>query len=85
MAGDKIERLVNILIELKGADETERAIDEMYDSAKKGSRDAKKGAEEAEPKVSLFLQRWKTQALTLAARLVGSGAWQNILQSLPVW
>jgi hypothetical protein len=71
MANDKIERLVNILIELKGADETERAIDEMYDSAKKGSRDAKTGAEEAEPKINLFLQRWKTQALTLAAALGG--------------
>jgi len=71
MANDKIERLVNILIELKGAEETERAIDEMYDSAKKGSRDAKTGAEEAEPKINLFLQRWKTQALTLAAALGG--------------
>lgn len=71
MANDKIERLVNILIELKGADETERAIDEMYDSAKKVDRDAKTGAEEAEPKINLFLQRWKTQALTLAAALGG--------------
>lgn len=71
MAGDKIEKLVNILIEAKGAEETERAVDQVYDSAKKGSQGAKKGAEEAEPKISLFLQRWKTQALTLAAALGG--------------
>ncbi len=71
MANDKIEKLVNILIEAKGVEETERSLNQMYDQAAKGSRDAKKGAEEAEPKINLFLQRWKTQALTLAAALGG--------------
>lgn len=71
MANDKIEKLVNILIEAKGVEETEQALNPLYEERRRGSRDAKKGAEEAEPKSSLFLQRCKTQALILAAVIAG--------------
>lgn len=68
-ADDKIEKFVNILVEMKGADEVQRDLERMYEAAKKGANESAKSADEAEPRVSKFLERWKTQALTLGAAL----------------
>ena len=71
MADDKIEKLVTILLELKGSDEVQKDLEKMYETATKGNRDAKKSSEDAEPKIARFLERWKTQALTLGAAIAG--------------
>lgn len=71
MANDKIEKLVTILLELKGSDEVQKDLEKMYETATKGNRDAKKSSEDAEPKIARFLERWKTQALTLGAAIAG--------------
>ncbi|MFA7121072.1 MAG: hypothetical protein WC277_06300, partial [Bacilli bacterium] len=68
---DRIEKLVNIIIDLKGAEETEKSFKRVYNYAKKMAEEAKKGSEEAEPKVSKFMERWKLQAVTLGAAIAG--------------
>ncbi|MFA7120264.1 MAG: hypothetical protein WC277_02175, partial [Bacilli bacterium] len=71
MANDKIDRLVNIIIDLKGAEETEKSFKRVYEYAKKLAKESGTSSEEAEPKVSRFLERWKLQAVTLGAAVAG--------------
>ncbi|MFA5028449.1 MAG: hypothetical protein WC713_11295 [Candidatus Methylomirabilota bacterium] len=67
---DKIEKLISILIEAEGAEEVEKKLQRMHDKAVKGSKDTKKGSEEAEPKVSLWMERWGKQIAMITGGLV---------------
>ncbi|MFA5137172.1 MAG: hypothetical protein WC489_07345 [Patescibacteria group bacterium] len=63
---DQIQKFVQILINMAGVKDSQEQSEEFYKTHKEGMKDAKKGAEEASPKIETFLKRWKYELMLVA-------------------
>lgn len=71
MAQNTVEKLVRILIEAKGADETQKQVDETFDRSHEGMTQTADDAVRTSEKVDDFLRRWKYQLSLVGAGLAG--------------
>lgn len=65
MVDPKVQELIQVVIEQKGADETWEEIEEFYEVVHKGAKETQKDADETTPKLEKFLGRWKTDMVLL--------------------
>ncbi|HIH02860.1 MAG TPA: hypothetical protein HA263_03070, partial [Methanoregulaceae archaeon] len=78
---ETLDRVVSILINVKGDREAEQATDHVYDSAHKGNAQLRRDSKRSGEGVELFLRKWKHQLLLVGGAL---GALWGLARYSPV-
>lgn len=68
---NQVQKFIQILIKMAGVDESQKQSEKFYKTHHDGMGGAKKDSEEAAPKITEFLDRWKYELMLVGGAVAG--------------